>query len=105
MASTLPPDPLDASAPTPNGTTGHGPTPSHLSLRPTPLGLGLFLVYVSLYGSFVAWVVSGPATAGSGVPSPVYWGLGLILAAFILAIIYAAGPSAAADETHGEANR
>jgi uncharacterized membrane protein (DUF485 family) len=56
-------------------------------------GLVLFAVYLSLYGSFMlvnafapAWMQTTPA---AGVNLAIWWGFGLIVAAMVLALVYA----------------
>lgn len=56
------------------------------------LGLALFWVYVLLYGGFMAVVLVRPATLTlrpfGGVNLAITWGMGLILAAFVLALVF-----------------
>lgn len=56
------------------------------------LGLALFWVYVLLYGGFMAVVLVQPATLAirpfGGVNLAIIWGMGLILAAFVLALVF-----------------
>jgi len=56
------------------------------------LGLALFWVYVLLYGGFMAVVLVRPATLAirpfGGVNLAIIWGMGLILAAFVLALVF-----------------
>ena len=59
----------------------------------SPIGLKLFLLYLTAYGVFVAlnafWpeVMKTPAVAG--VNLAIVYGFGLIVGAFVLALIYA----------------
>jgi uncharacterized membrane protein (DUF485 family) len=59
----------------------------------SPIGLKLFLLYLAAYGVFVAlnafWpdVMKTPAVAG--VNLAIVYGFGLIVGAFVLAVIYA----------------
>ena len=63
-------------------------------------GLVLFLIYVLLYAGFMALNAFAPQlmsrTPLGGVNVAILYGLGLIIAAFILALIYAT--SARADD-------
>ena len=56
------------------------------------LGLGLFLLYLLLYGGFVLLNTFSPetmeATPLAGVNVAILYGIGLILAALVLAISY-----------------
>jgi uncharacterized membrane protein (DUF485 family) len=58
------------------------------------LGLVLFFVYLALYGGFVAVAVVDPPVMGrpavAGVNLAVCWGFGLIVGAFVLALVYMA---------------
>jgi uncharacterized membrane protein (DUF485 family) len=57
------------------------------------LGLWLFLLYVVLYGGFMGLAAFAPGVMGrtpfGGVNVAILYGLGLIVAAFVLALIYA----------------
>jgi uncharacterized membrane protein (DUF485 family) len=59
---------------------------------PSRLGLSLFAVYLLLYGGFVLLNTFAPATMEftpwAGINLAVLYGLGLILAAVVLALIY-----------------
>jgi uncharacterized membrane protein (DUF485 family) len=59
------------------------------------LGLALFLVYVMLYGGFMGLVLARPdllaRRLAGGVNLALIAGLGLIAAAFLLALIYMLG--------------
>jgi hypothetical protein len=59
------------------------------------LGLGLFLVYVLLYGGFMGLVLARPdllaLRPAGGMNLALIAGLGLIAAAFLLAVIYMLG--------------
>jgi uncharacterized membrane protein (DUF485 family) len=56
------------------------------------LGLALFVVYLLLYGGFVALAAFAPEwmerTPLAGVNLAVWYGFGLIVAALVLALIY-----------------
>lgn len=58
-----------------------------------PTGLKLFAVYCVAYGAFVALNAFWPATmsrpAMEGVNLAIVYGLGLIIGAFVLAVLYA----------------
>jgi len=58
------------------------------------LGLGLFFVYVALYGGFIGLVLTGSELLtwrpAGGVNLAVAYGLGLIVAACVLALVYMA---------------
>jgi uncharacterized membrane protein (DUF485 family) len=78
-------------------TTSHSPGPAPSHERPevvsynSRLGLWLFLLYVILYAGFVALSAFKPAVMGTdvaGVNLAIVYGIGLIIAAFVLAIIY-----------------
>ena len=64
-----------------------------MSHNVNPLGVKLFLVYLAVYGGFVGlnafWpdVMRRPAFAG--VNLAIVYGMGLIVGAFVLAVIYA----------------
>ena len=57
------------------------------------LGMGLFLIYLVFYGAFVvinaAWPHWMDVIVWSGLNLAVVYGLGLILGAFVLALVYA----------------
>ncbi|MFM7205845.1 MAG: DUF485 domain-containing protein [Planctomycetaceae bacterium] len=56
------------------------------------LGLFLFWIYVALYGGFMALVLVRPDLLSrrpfGGVNLAILYGMGLIVAAFVLAVIY-----------------
>ncbi len=56
------------------------------------IGLGLFAIYVLLYGGYMALVLFRPALLSArpfgGVNLAIASGMGLIAAAFVLAIVY-----------------
>jgi uncharacterized membrane protein (DUF485 family) len=57
-------------------------------------GLLLFAVYALGYGGFVGVAAFRPAamaTEYSGLNLAIWWGFGLIIGAFLLALLYAAG--------------
>ena len=62
------------------------------SPRASPLGLALFWVYVALYGGFMALVLVRPDLLAlrpfGGVNLAIAAGMGLIAAAFVLAVVY-----------------
>ena len=68
------------------------PHDPHDQLSPSRLGLGLFAVYVLLYGGFMGLVLVSPDLLASrpfgGVNLAILSGLGLILAAVVLSAIY-----------------
>ena len=57
------------------------------------LGMGLFVVYLLLYGAFVVinavWPSWMDRAAGMGLNMAVVYGLGLIALAFVIALVYA----------------
>ncbi|HQR08576.1 MAG TPA: DUF485 domain-containing protein [Gemmatales bacterium] len=57
------------------------------------LGLGLFLLYLLFYGAFVVinavWPQWMDVVVWSGLNLAVVYGLGLIVGAFVLALVYA----------------
>lgn len=67
---------------------GHGAAPV------SRLGLALFFVYVALYGGFIGLVLAGSDLLTwrpvAGVNLAVAYGLGLIAAACLLALVYMA---------------
>lgn len=60
--------------------------------RNARLGLKLFAAYVALYGGFILLATFRPALFAAEAPGGVNWaiayGLGLIFAAFLLALVY-----------------
>jgi uncharacterized membrane protein (DUF485 family) len=66
--------------------------------RNTRIGLALFAVYLAFYSGFVLLAAFSPATMevlpAAGVNLAVWYGFGLIVVAFVLALIYgwACGP-------------
>lgn len=68
------------------------PQPSEPIAAPSRLGLTLFWIYVFLYGGFMALVLVRPDLLSwrpfGGVNLAIAAGLGLIGAAFILAVVY-----------------
>jgi uncharacterized membrane protein (DUF485 family) len=60
--------------------------------RNTRYGMWLFLVYVLLYGGFMALAAFRPGMMGKepfgGVNLAIIYGMGLIVAALVLALIY-----------------
>ncbi|MCE9631458.1 MAG: DUF485 domain-containing protein [Planctomycetia bacterium] len=62
------------------------------SPRASRLGLALFWVYVLLYGGFMGLVLARPDLLSlrpfGGVNLAIVYGMGLIAAAFMLAVIY-----------------
>lgn len=61
-------------------------------VRASPLGLALFWVYVALYGGFMGLVLVRPDLLAlrpfGGVNLAIVYGIGLIAAAFVLAVAY-----------------
>lgn len=72
--------------------------------RNSRIGLVLFLLYLLLYGGFVLlntfWPATMDATPLAGVNVAIWYGFGLILAAFVLALIYGflCGPGPEEDQ-------
>ncbi len=70
--------------------------------RNSLLGLVLFSLYLVLYGGFVLlntfWPETMDATPFAGVNVAIWYGFGLILAAFLLAIVYGFLCKAAEDD-------
>jgi uncharacterized membrane protein (DUF485 family) len=69
------------------------------------LGLVLFAVYLALYGGFVGLAAFAPdlmsRTPAAGVNLAIWYGVGLIAAAIVLALIYGWLCSRATDPSHG----
>ena len=69
---------------------------STTSLRPNPLGLALFLIYLTAYAVFIgiaAFKVSLLKTpVVAGVNLAVVYGMSLIVGAFVLALLYLRAP-------------
>ena len=74
------------------------------------LGLGLFVLYLLLYGGFVGLATFAPTAMGkpalAGVNLAVVYGFGLIVAALVLALVYmllcrAEAPATGADAAEG----
>jgi uncharacterized membrane protein (DUF485 family) len=67
--------------------------PQHVSARNARMGLVLFCVYLALYGLFVGLNTFRPQVMDSvpaaGINLAVWYGFALILAAFVLALVYA----------------
>jgi uncharacterized membrane protein (DUF485 family) len=76
-----------------------------MTTRNSRIGLVLFALYLALYSGFVALAAFSPttleATPLAGVNLAVWYGFGLIVAAFVLALIYgwACRTSSAAPES------
>jgi uncharacterized membrane protein (DUF485 family) len=73
----------------------------------TRQGLSLFAIYLLLYGGFMALNAFRPAlmeTTVGGVNLAVLYGFGLIIAAFVLALVYAwlCRPASAAPSEVGQ---
>ncbi|WP_238476685.1 DUF485 domain-containing protein [Bythopirellula goksoeyrii] len=70
-----------------------------MNSRNSRIGLALFSLYLLLYGGFVLlntfWPATMDATPFMGVNVAIWYGFGLIMAAFVLALIYGAlcGPT------------
>lgn len=60
------------------------------------IGLSLFLLYFVIYGGFIGMsafapeAMATPVPAASGINVAVVYGLGLILSAFVFAVVYVA---------------
>lgn len=63
-----------------------------MTSRNSRIGLALFLLYLLLYGGFVLlntfWPDAMEITPLAGVNLAILYGFGLIIAAFVLAVIY-----------------
>lgn len=63
-----------------------------MNTRNSRIGLKLFAVYLLLYGGFVLlntfWPATMDATPVAGINVAILYGFGLIIAAFVLALIY-----------------
>jgi len=71
----------------------HRPTRSEQAAgRSARIGFGLFWIYVALYGGFIGLVLFAPALLSArplgGVNLAIASGLGLIVAALLLAVVY-----------------
>lgn len=73
----------------------HGPASSgkqdspEIAARNARIGLVLFFVYVALYAGFVACAVAGTLNLPiAGTNLAVWYGFGLIGAAFVMALVY-----------------
>jgi len=70
----------------------HDPRQSGDGTAASPVGLALFWVYVALYGGFMALVLVRPDLLAlrpfGGVNLAIACGLGLILAAVLLSVVY-----------------
>ena len=79
---------------------------SHHIARNARIGLVLFVIYVVFYAAFVWLSAFRPAVMAKpfigGVNLAVCYGLGLIIAAFVLAIIYMLLCDDAAEGSEGE---
>ena len=71
--------------------------------RNSRIGLILFFVYLALYGGFVLlntfWPKTMEATPVAGVNVAILYGFGLILAAFVLALVYGLLCKSAEDDS------
>jgi uncharacterized membrane protein (DUF485 family) len=76
----------------------HTPAPSEeawdeqLAARRARYGLALFAIYLVLYGGFMLLIAFAPsvmATTLGGINLAIWYGLGLIAAALVLALVYA----------------
>lgn len=80
---------MPMTAPTPPSDRGRDHPPADVAVSPT--GLVLFFVYVVLYAGFMGLVLFRPDLLAwrpvAGVNLAILAGLGLIVAAFILAIV------------------
>jgi uncharacterized membrane protein (DUF485 family) len=72
--------------------SNHDPRQSGDGTAASPVGLALFWVYVALYGGFMALVLVRPDLLSlrpfGGVNLAIVSGMGLIAAAFGLAVVY-----------------
>jgi uncharacterized membrane protein (DUF485 family) len=63
-----------------------------VSTRTTRIGLSLFVIYLVVYGTFVALAAFRPevmeSTPLAGVNLAIWYGFGLIVAAILLALVY-----------------
>lgn len=63
-----------------------------MAQRNARIGLRLFLVYLAFYGGFVLLAAFKPdameATPAAGVNLAIWYGFALIIAAFVLAMLY-----------------
>lgn len=93
---------MDSSAGNPLPATGRT-----RAERNSRLGMGLFWLYLAMYGSFVLVNAFAPeqmeATPIAGVNVAILGGLGLIFAAIVMAMLYGwACRTRATDGPHGE---
>ena len=80
-----------------------------MTTRNSRIGLALFALYLILYAGFVLLAAFAPksleATALAGVNLAVWYGFGLIAAAFVLALIYGWACRANAELSESEPGR
>ena len=73
-----------------------------MKTRNSRIGLALFLFYLLLYGGFVLLNAFSPTTMErtpiAGVNLAILYGFGLIIAAFVLALIYGLACKSTEDE-------
>ncbi len=91
MSTQIPPPPMPPSVP-----EHHEDHPDVIG-RNARRGLALFILYFSLYGTFIALNIFKPESMGETSLAGIYLGgpnlaivggIGLILAAFVLALVY-----------------
>jgi uncharacterized membrane protein (DUF485 family) len=80
----------------------------YMTSRASRIGLSLFAVYLVLYGGFVLLAAFSPesmeATPLAGVNLAIWYGFGLIVTAFVLALVYG-WTSRAKSDPHNAAGR
>ncbi|HUE74765.1 MAG TPA: DUF485 domain-containing protein [Pirellulaceae bacterium] len=96
-----------AAAPPPDPAQHHDEEHPELSARNARSGLWLFAVYLAAYALFIRLVAASPETMGwvtpLGVNLAIVYGLGLIVGAIVLALVYMWMCKRNADRFAGEA--